>query len=71
MGNIFYIDDDDFYPPQKVSHFNYVESHKGIMCWFGNLIYFYEIDKIYQFPYGKTSSGVCFLKKKFENEISR
>lgn len=72
---IVYIDDDDFYPPQRVSHaVTMLESHKTALCAGASeiYIYFHEIDKLYQFgPYGErhaTAGTFAFRKKLLENQ---
>ena len=72
---IVYIDDDDFYPPQRVSHaVTMLESHKSALCAGSSeiYIYFHEIDKLYQFgPYGErhaTAGTFAFRKKLLENQ---
>ena len=72
---IVYIDDDDYYPPQRVSHaVSMLESHKSALCAGSSEIYIYfnEIDKLYQFgPYGErhaTAGTFAFRKKLLENQ---
>lgn len=72
---IVYIDDDDYYPPQRVSHaITMLESHKSALCAGSSeiYIYFHEIDELYQFgPYGErhaTAGTFAFRKKLLENQ---
>ena len=56
-GNIIvYMDDDDYYPPERVSHaVHMLQSHPNALCAGSSALYTYfkEIDKIVQFgPYG-------------------
>ena len=72
---IVYIDDDDYYPPDRVSHaVNMLETHKSALCAGSSEIYIYfkEIDKLYQFgPYGPkhaTAGTFAFRKSLLENQ---
>jgi glycosyltransferase involved in cell wall biosynthesis len=73
---IVYMDDDDYYPPDRVSHA--VETlmknpHVNIVGSSIMHIYFKEIDKIYQFgPYGPThaTAATFAFRKKLLNECS-
>jgi len=56
-GNIIvYMDDDDYYPPERVSHaVHMLQTHPNALCAGSSILYTYfkEIDKIVQFgPYG-------------------
>lgn len=55
---IVYMDDDDYYPPERVSHaVEMLQSHPTALCAGASEIYIYfkHIDKLYQFgPYGPT-----------------
>ena len=57
---IVYMDDDDYYPPQRVSHaVNMLVTHPKALCAGSSEIYIYfkHIDKMYQFgPYGPNHS---------------
>ena len=72
---IVYIDDDDYYPPDRVSHaVNMLETHKSALCAGSSEIYIYfkGIDKLYQFgPYGPkhaTAGTFAFRKSLLENQ---
>jgi glycosyltransferase involved in cell wall biosynthesis len=71
---IVYMDDDDYYPPERVNHsVNRLRSQpkalaSGSSCMY---IYFKHIDKIYQFgPYGPrhSTAGTFAFKKELLNE---
>jgi glycosyltransferase involved in cell wall biosynthesis len=70
---IVYMDDDDFYPPQRVSHaVNMLETHPSALCAGSSEIYIYfkHIEKMYQFgPYGErhATAGTFAFKKKLLN----
>ena len=55
---IVYMDDDDYYPPERVSHaVEMLQSHPKALCAGSSeiYIYFHELEKIYQFgPYSQT-----------------
>ena len=63
------IENDDYYPPQRVSHaVSMLESHKSALCAGSSEIYIYfnEIDKLYQFgPYGErhATAGTFAFKR--------
>jgi len=66
---IVYMDDDDFYPPNRVSHaVNKLRSQPRVLAAGSSAIflYFKKLDKIYKFgPYGPThSTGGTFAFKK-------
>jgi glycosyltransferase involved in cell wall biosynthesis len=71
---IVYMDDDDYYPPQRVSHaVSMLKSHPSALCAGASEIYIYfkHIDKMYQFgPYGPnhaTAGTFAFRRKLLEN----
>jgi len=66
---IVYMDDDDYYPPQRVSHaVDMLQRHKNALCAGSSEIhiYFKHIEKLYQFgPYGpKHSTAGTFAFKR-------
>jgi len=67
---IVYMDDDDFYPPDRVNHaVNRLRSSPDCLAVGSSLtyIYFNDLDKIYQFgPYGSThaTAGTFAFKRK-------
>ena len=71
---IVYMDDDDYYPPQRVNHaVNRLRSRPRILVAGSSLIYIYfkHIDKIFRFgPYGPTHStaGTFAFKKELLEE---
>lgn len=71
---IVYMDDDDYYPPERVNHaVNRLRSQPRALAAGSSLIYIYfkHIDKIYRFgPYGPTHStaGTFAFKKKLLNQ---
>ena len=71
---IVYMDDDDYYPPERVSHaVDMLQSHPSALCAGASEIYIYfkHIDKMYQFgPYGpnhSTAGTFAFKRKLLEN----
>jgi len=66
---IVYMDDDDYYPPERVSHaVEMLQSHPKALCAGASVLYTYfkEIDKIVQFgPYGPNhaTAGTFAFKK--------
>lgn len=71
---IVYMDDDDYYPPQRVSHaVSMLQSHPSALCAGASEIYIYfkHIDKMYQFgPYGPnhaTAGTFAFRRKLLED----
>jgi len=66
---IVYMDDDDFYPPKRVSHaVNKLRSNPNVLASGSSIVYIYfnDIDKIYQFgPYGQThaTAGTFAFKR--------
>jgi glycosyltransferase involved in cell wall biosynthesis len=70
---IVYMDDDDYYPPERVSHaVNMLQSHPSALCAGASEIYVYfkHIDKMYQFgPYGPNhaTAGTFAFKKELLN----
>ena len=71
---LVYMDDDDYYPPQRVSHaVNMLKSHPSAMCAGSSEIYIYfkHIKKMYQFgPYGPnhaTAGTFAFRKELLNN----
>ena len=71
---IVYMDDDDYYPPQRVSHaVSMLKSHPSALCAGASEIYIYfkHIDKMYQFgPYGPnhaTAGTFAFRRQLLEN----
>ena len=66
---IVYMDDDDFYPPQRVSHaVTMLQTHPSALCAGSSEIYIYfkHIEKMYQFgPYGEkhATAGTFAFKK--------
>ena len=67
---LVYMDDDDYYPPERVSHaVNMLQSHPSALCAGASEIYIYfkHIDKMYQFgPYGPNhaTAGTFAFKRK-------
>jgi glycosyltransferase involved in cell wall biosynthesis len=67
---LVYMDDDDYYPPERVSHaVNMLQSHPSALCAGASEIYIYfkNIDKMYQFgPYGPNhaTAGTFAFKRK-------
>jgi len=70
---IVYMDDDDYYPPQRVSHaVHMLVTHPKALCAGSSEIYIYfkHIDKMYQFgPYGPNHStaGTFAFKRELLN----
>ena len=66
---IVYMDDDDYYPPDRVSHaVEMLQLHPTVLCAGSSEIYIYfkHIDKLYQFgPYGPThaTAGTFAFKR--------
>jgi glycosyltransferase involved in cell wall biosynthesis len=67
---IIYMDDDDYYPPERISHaVEALQNHPSILCAGSTIMYTYfkDIDKIIQFgPYGPnhaTAATFAFKKK--------
>jgi len=64
---LIYIDDDDYYPPERISHT--VETLENSICVGSSLMYMYfpDLDKIYQFgPYGEYHATAATLGFKRE-----
>lgn len=71
---LVYMDDDDFYPSQRVSHaITMLETHPSALCAGSSEIYIYfkHIEKMYQFgPYGDkhaTAGTFAFRRKLLQN----
>ena len=71
---IVYMDDDDYYPPERISHaVKKLQSDSKVLCAGPSelYIYFNNINELYQFgPYGKnhaTAGTFAFKKKMLEN----
>ncbi len=71
---IVYMDDDDYYPPERISHaVKKLQSDSKVLCAGSSelYIYFNNINELYQFgPYGKnhaTAGTFAFKKKMLEN----
>ena len=71
---LVYMDDDDYYPPQRVSHaVSMLKSHPSALCAGASEIYIYfkHIDKMYQFgPYGPnhaTAGTFAFRRELLNN----
>ena len=71
---IVYMDDDDYYPPERISHaVKKLQSDPKVLCAGSSelYIYFKNINELYQFgPYGKnhaTAGTFAFKKKMLEN----
>ena len=71
---LVYMDDDDYYPPERVSHsVNMLQSHANALCAGASEIYIYfkHIDKMYQFgPYSPnhaTAGTFAFKRKLLED----
>tara|TARA_Y100000385_G_C13076870_1_gene631839 strand:+ start:26 stop:964 length:939 start_codon:yes stop_codon:yes gene_type:complete len=71
---IVYMDDDDYYPPERISHaVKKLQSDSKVLCAGSSelYIYFKNINELYQFgPYGKnhaTAGTFAFKKKMLEN----
>lgn len=71
---LVYMDDDDYYPPERVSHsVNMLQTHPNALCAGASEIYIYfkHIDKMYQFgPYGPnhaTAGTFAFKRKLLDN----
>jgi glycosyltransferase involved in cell wall biosynthesis len=67
---IVYMDDDDYYPPERVSHaVETLQNHPEVLCVGSSemFIYFKHIDKMYKFgPYGpnhSTAATMAFRKE--------
>jgi len=73
---IVYMDDDDYYPPERVSHaVNTLTTHKKALCAGSSEIYiwFENIQKMYQFgPYGPNhaTAGTFAFKRELLNRTS-
>ena len=71
---IVYMDDDDYYPPERVSHaVEMLQSHPKALCAGASeiYIYFHEMEKIYQFgPYSQThaTAGTFAFKRELLND---
>ncbi len=67
---IVYMDDDDFYPPQRISHaVQMLQTHPSALCAGSSEIYIYfkHIEKMYQFgPYSErhSTAGTFAFKRK-------
>ena len=71
---LVYMDDDDYYPPERVSHaVNMLQTHPTALCAGSSEIYIYfkHINKMYQFgPYSEkhaTAGTFAFKRKLLEN----
>jgi glycosyltransferase involved in cell wall biosynthesis len=66
---IVYMDDDDYYPPDRVTHaVDKLRSNSNALCAGSSIVYIYfnDLDKIYQFgPYGSNhaTAGTFAFKK--------
>ena len=73
---IVYIDDDDYYPPERVSHsVTKLRSNSNVLCGGSSEIYlwFNTLDKMYKFgPYGPNhaTAGTFAFKRKLLNQTS-
>lgn len=73
---IVYMDDDDYYPPTRVSHaVNKLLSDEKVMCAGSSILYIYfdHVDKIYQFgPYGDNhaTAGTFAFKRELIEDSS-
>ena len=71
---IVYMDDDDYYPPERVSHsVDMLQSHPKVLCAGTSeiYIYFHELDKVYQFgPYSPNhaTAGTFAFKRQLLND---
>ena len=71
---IVYMDDDDYYPPERVSHaVEMLQSHPKALCAGASeiYIYFHEMEKVYQFgPYSQThgTAGTFAFKRELLND---
>ena len=71
---LVYMDDDDYYPPKRVSHaVEMLQSHPEALCAGSSEIYIYfkHIQKVYQFgPYGPNhaTAGTFAFKRKLLND---
>jgi glycosyltransferase involved in cell wall biosynthesis len=71
---LVYMDDDDYYPPKRVSHaVEMLQSHPEALCAGSSEIYIYfkHIQKVYQFgPYGQNhaTAGTFAFKRKLLND---
>lgn len=71
---LVYMDDDDYYPPQRVSHaVDMLQRHKNALCAGSSEIhiYFKHIEKLYQFgPYGPrhSTAGTFAFKRELLKE---
>jgi glycosyltransferase involved in cell wall biosynthesis len=72
---IVYMDDDDYYPPQRVSHaVEKLQENEEVLCAGSSEIYIYfkHLQKMYQFgPYGPnhaTAGTFAFKRKMIENK---
>lgn len=66
---LIYIDDDDYYPPERISHAVETISENPEICVGSSIMYIYftELDKIYEFgPYGKYHATAATLGFKRE-----
>ena len=70
---IVYMDDDDYYPPERVSHaVNMLKTHPNALCAGASEIYIYfkHLDQMYQFgPYGPNhaTAGTFAFKRELLN----
>ena len=73
---IVYMDDDDFYPPERVSHsVQKLMANPNVLCGGASELYlwFNTLDKMYKFgPYGPNhaTAGTCAFKKKLLDHTS-
>lgn len=61
---LIYIDDDDYYPPERISHVVETLTENSELCVGSSMmhLYFPELDKIYEFgPYGKYHATAATL----------
>ena len=69
---LVYMDDDDYYPPERVNHaVNRLRSQPRALAAGSSIVYIYfnDLDKIYQFgPYGPmhATAGTFAFKKTFK-----
>ena len=71
---IVYMDDDDYYPPERVSHsVEMLQTHPKVLCAGTSeiYIYFHELEKVYQFgPYSPNhaTAGTFAFKRQLLND---
>lgn len=72
---LIYMDDDDYYPPNRISHAVDMLTHSDALCAGSSIIhiYFHEIKKIIEFgPYGKNhaTAGTFAMKRELLMQTS-